>query len=106
MIQYTWEILSMKTENNQYFNNLVIKINYKRTGIDGDLKHSIENEYYCQFPAKKDFIDYDKLTFEQVCNWLEDGIRIELLDNPIKIEIEKQKNVILENNKLPWQDNK
>lgn len=93
----------MQTENNQDFNNLVTCVKYKRIGIEEDLKHSIEGEYFCQY-AEEGFIEYDNLTLEQVCSWLENGIRVELLDNPIKLEIEKQKNAILENNKLPWAD--
>ena len=102
MIQYNWEIISMQTENNEDFNNLVICIKYKRIGIEEDLKHSIEGEYFCQYPVKDEFIEYNNLTFEQVCNWLENSIKVELLDNPIKIEIQRKKEIVLEDNKLPW----
>jgi hypothetical protein len=92
----------MQTENNEDFNNLVICIKYKRIGIEEDLKHSIEGEYFCQYPVKDEFIEYNNLTFEQVCNWLENSIKVELLDNPIKIEIQRKKEIVLEDNKLPW----
>ena len=102
MIKYSWEIISMKTENDNELNNIVISVKYKRTGIEEELKHSIEGEYFCEYPDKEKFIEYQNLTFEQVCSWIENQFRIEFLDNKIKEEIEKQKNTILENNKLPW----
>jgi hypothetical protein len=103
MIKYTWEILSMKTENNNGLNNIVNSVKYKRIGIENELNYSIEGEYFCEIPNKENFTEYNNLTFEEVCSWLQNKIRIEVLDNKIKEEIEKQKNTILENNKLPWQ---
>jgi hypothetical protein len=102
MIQYSWEIISMKTENDNDLNNIVNSINYKRTGIEEELKYSIQGEYFCEYPDKEKFTEYQNLTFEQVCSWIENKIRIEVLDNKIQEEIEKQKNTILQNNKLPW----
>lgn len=94
----------MKTENNNGLNNIVNSVLYKRIGIEEKLKYSIEGEYFFEYPNKENFIIYENLTFEQVVSWIENKIRIEVLDNKIKEEIEKQKNSISENNKLPWQE--
>ena len=94
----------MKTENDNDLNNIVICVKYKRTGIEEDLTYSIDGEYFLEYPNKEEYTEYNDLTFEQVCSWIENKIRIEVLDNKIQEEIEKQKNTILENNKLPWQE--
>ena len=103
MIKYSWEIISMETESNNDLNNIVNSVKYKRTGIEENLTYSIAGEYFCEYPNKEKFTEYNDLTFEQVCLWFENKIRIEILDNKIQEEIEKQKNKISETNKLPWQ---
>lgn len=104
MIQYNWEIISIKTENNNDLKNIISSIKYKRIGIEQKLEYTIEGECFFEYPNNENFIQYENLTFEKVVSWIENKIRIEVLDNKIKEEIEKQKNSISENNKLPWQE--
>ena len=83
-------------------NDLEDQENQKTITISGDYGFNQEQIIPQQTYTSED--NLSDLTFEQVCSWIENKIRIEVLDNKIQEEIEKQKNTILENNKLPWQE--
>ena len=107
MIQYNWVISAMenypKADN---LDNVVFLVHWRRQAseIDGE-KTWLAETYGAQTmpaPSPEDYTQYDQLTFEQVCGWLEATLDVAVIDESLANQIEEKKNPKVLQSPLPW----
>lgn len=97
---YSWEIVNFETKDEvngdgATLTDSVVKIQWRRKGIDGDKAASIVG-YHTQTAssvAESDFVAFSSLTEAKVIEWLEAGLSADLIasyDTTIQQKITKQ----------------
>ena len=106
----TWEITNMICVPNKVtFVNVVKFISYIRkaseTVDDKVYTASISGSIELPVPEEGNFTDYNNLTFEQVCTWLETLVDVSTIDQQLNDTIDFQKNPPIIQLPLPWENN-
>jgi hypothetical protein len=112
MTTYNWEISQMNLiKDFGDLENVVFEIYWTRTAkfIDNENKSyvaSIDGITTFDEPNKNIFIEFNSLTFEQVCSWLENKNNISYIDENLDEQIKYQSKLIINHLNLPWVINK
>ena len=72
-LTYTWELVGLKKQNSENFENIVVGTNWKLTGTDEDGNFGIFNGATPFTPQDLNgdgFVDYHDLTEELVLGWV------------------------------------
>lgn len=99
MISYTYQILSLKKQDDDFLNNIK-SFKIRITGSKDNESHYLDDELALPMPEADSFIDYENLTEQNLIDWFTDGVR----ELGIKYEIEKKFNLNLgtETTIFPW----
>lgn len=99
MISYTYKILSLKKQDDDFLNNIK-SFKIRITGTKDAESHYIDKELILSMPGVESFIDYENLIEQILIDWFADGIR----ELGPKHEIEKKFNLNLgtETTTFPW----
>lgn len=76
-LTYTWELVGLKRQNSENFENIVVGTNWKLTGTDEDGNFGIFNGATPFTPQDLNgdgFVDYHDLTEELVLDWVKDVV--------------------------------
>ena len=84
MINYTWKILIFNCTKDK----IVKSINWNYIGIKNDISFIVNGETYVPEPDFSNFTDFENLTFEQVCNWIENLVDVTAMQTNISEQIE------------------
>jgi hypothetical protein len=101
---YQWIISQLDTAPSQDGLTDVVKtVHWRRSASDGE-GHSAEiyGAMGCATPSETDFTAYPDLTFEQICQWLENGNNVEQLNATLDTQIENIINPPIIVLPLPW----
>ena len=88
-----WFISKMeveKSENN--LNNIVKVIYWQKIREQYGFISIVNGELNCPDPNPDNFIDYNNLTFDEVCNWLEQNLDLITIDLALTEDINNQIN--------------
>jgi hypothetical protein len=96
MINYTWNVTNLLTENIDGHQNYVVVAGYNVEATDGEFS-SNTGFYAIQFSTASvtDFIPYENLTPEIVINWIKETLGengVFSIEESLKGQIESQKN--------------
>ena len=109
-IEYNWTVSQMviKPEEGN-LSNVVVTVDWKRdaTVVVGDKTYTAgtHGQMDCPAPSETNFTAYSDLTFENVCEWLTNGLDMQTIDLALEQMIENQINppapstIVLPN---PW----
>ena len=113
-LTYTWELIGLKRQNSENFENIVVGTNWKLTGTDEDGISGIFNGATPFTPQDLNgdgFVDYHDLTEELVLGWVKnvvsgssstsywDHINMQITK---EIEVKKYNRVTVSDVDLPW----
>lgn len=84
MINYTWKILNFNCTNDK----VVKSINWEYIGIKNEISFIVNGETYVSEPDYENFMDFEKLTFEQVTAWIENLVDVQAMQTNISEQIE------------------
>ena len=107
-IVYNWVISSMDEypTTPDGLDDVVFTIHWRRNATEVVSENTYSAEVYSTLsvpaPSPEDFTPYEDLTFEQVCEWLEEGMDVETLDASLAVQIEDQKHPKVVSLPLPW----
>ncbi len=88
-----WFISKMEVEKSENNLNNIVKVIYWQKIREQDGFISIVNgELNCPDPNPDNFIDYNNLTFDEVCNWLEKNLDLITIDLALTEDINNQIN--------------
>jgi hypothetical protein len=86
---YQWVINQMDTKPTEDgLTDVVVVVHWVRTAQDGEINVSSYGTMGCQTPSSTDFTAYPDLTYEQVCNWLDNGLDVPAIDLGLDKQIE------------------
>ena len=94
MIQYNWEFPENAFEvypMEGTLENVIKYIKWIRNAEDGEYKASNSATFVCGDPDPNNYTPYDQITKEQVIQWLESGLKIDLIDMALEGNINDQK---------------
>lgn len=99
-ITFYWELQEGALEvspNIDNLDNVVVAINYKRTGLDQDsgTQFSYIGQAACPHPSSDTFTLYDNLTKNDILGWLDLLVETGEIDNTITDELSKNKTILL-----------
>ena len=99
MILYTYQILSLKKDNDTFLNNIK-SFKIRITGTEGGESHYVDDEILLDMPSEDSFIKYENLIEQNLIDWYKDGIREEMAKPRIqqKYNLNKGK----ETDSFPW----
>ena len=111
MLTYSWNILSIKTEDvDAEHPQAVIHAKWRKTGVDEDGNEG-RFDGACKFSlanvSPEDFIPFDQLTEEIVIGWVQDILNrggMDRVDQTIQKVIDDNKTQTAETS-LPWANN-
>lgn len=88
MTSYYWIIDSLQLSPSEDGLRYVVKIvNWRRFAKQDEILVNICGSMGCPTPSTDDFTDYENLTYEQVCSWLDSNIDVSSLDIILNDEI-------------------
>ena len=104
---YNWVVSSMDEKPlEDGLTDVVVTVHWRRnatTEVDGKVYTAdVYGTMACATPSETDFTAYPDLTFEQVCNWLNDGLDTAALDANLDSQLENQINPPIVSLPLPW----
>jgi hypothetical protein len=88
MISYTYQILSLRKHNDTFLNNIK-SFKIRITGTKDNESYYVDDEILLDTPSEESFIQYYKLTEQNLIDWYQDGIREEM----VKYEIQRKFNL-------------
>jgi hypothetical protein len=103
---YTWKILGLRTTTTEDRNNIIVGVDWEKTGTENGFKGSYTD--FASFPISAvntdSFVPFEELTEDEVLIWVRNTISGEfetVVDMQIKSQIDSQANqtVAVE---LPW----
>jgi hypothetical protein len=105
--EYKWLIENMVCEKTKdELQDVVVLVFWRRVCNDKigdkDYMRSLAGRLACTNPDPEKFTPYNELTFEEVCNWLDNSINVELIDKSLSEMIDDDINnneIVLP---LPW----
>ena len=109
-ISYTWKLTSLKKQNVNDLNNVVVQTYWQKIGTDDDGNEGVFSGATPFNPASVDplnFTTYDNLTQAQVLGWIQAivvGSYEEHVNAQIQKQIDEKKNPVQDVNEsdLPW----
>ena len=101
MISYTYQILSLRKQDDNEFLNNVKSLKIRITGTEDGVSHYIDDEILLDMPLKDSFIEYQNLTEQNLIDWYKDGIREEIAKYEIQQKFNLNKGT--ETSSFPWQ---
>lgn len=109
-IQYTWNIIGLRTTNVGNTDNVIVQVDWMKTGTDtvNNVKgvHQGTSTFSSADAASfgPDFVPFEQLTENMVIDWIKKtvvGAYETVMDNNIKAQIKEQLNPVV-NVDLPW----
>ena len=102
-----WLIIKLDTkEKEDTLTDVVICVHWKRKDIitieDKTYIAEINGTMNCEKPSETDFTNYYDLTYDKICNWLDNGLNVEYLDSNLDEQIKNQINPPIINLPLPF----
>ena len=101
MISYTYQILSLRKQDDNEFLNNVKSLKIRITGTEDGESHYTDDEILLEMPLKDSFIEYQNLTEQNLIDWYKDGIREEMAGYDIQRKFNLNKGT--ETSSFPWQ---
>ncbi len=103
MIIYKWIISELDCIPKQgQLIDVVSRVHWTRLAEQEDINVSVYGTMPCGSPTETDFTAYPDLTFMQVCEWLEAGLKVSELDANLDSQIENIINPPIITLPLPW----
>lgn len=99
MILYTYQILSLKKDNDTFLNNIK-SFKIRITGTEGGESHYVDDEILLDMPSEDSFIKYENLIEQNLIDWYKDGIREEMAKPRIQQKFNLNKGN--ETDSFPW----
>jgi hypothetical protein len=104
MIKYTWDIISLTKRDYPEVKDVVVQVNWIRTGTD---EHGNSFDYQCESPVPppadlSNFKDLDDLTEEEVIEWVVSGLDPEAIRNMDAFIADKLAAVNSTTTVVPW----
>lgn len=105
MINYTWEFPADAFEvypMEGTLENVVKYIKWIRNAEEDEYKASNSATFICGEPDPNNYTPYDQITEEQVIQWLEAGLNMQVIDGALANMIDNQKLPKTETLPNPW----
>ena len=99
MILYTYQILSLKKDNDTFLNNIK-SFKIRITCTEGGESHYVDDEILLDMPSEDSFIKYENLIEQNLIDWYKDGIREEMAKPRIQQKFNLNKGN--ETDSFPW----
>ena len=99
MILYTYQILSLKKDNDTFLNNIK-SFKIRITGTEGGESLYVDDEILLDMPSEDSFIKYENLIEQNLIDWYKDGIREEMAKPRIQQKFNLNKGN--ETDSFPW----
>ena len=106
MINYKWVINELNCIPNEgQLIDVVSIVNWSRFAEQDNIEVSVYGTMSCPSPSETDFTAYPDLTFEQICTWLDEGLKVAELDANLYSQIQNIINPPIVTLPLPWAKN-
>jgi hypothetical protein len=103
MIIYKWKINRLDCfPKEEEMIDVVSIVHWSRIAEQEDIQISVYGTMNCPSPSETDFTAYPDLTYEQICNWLDAGLKVVELDASLDSQIENIINPPIVTLPLPW----
>lgn len=109
-IQYTWNILGLRTTKSGNTDNIIVQVDWQKTGTDTVNNVSGTHQGSTTFSSDAagsfgtDFVPFEQLTESMVIEWVKktvEGAFETVMDRNINAQIKDQLNPVV-NVELPW----
>jgi hypothetical protein len=93
MINYKWYITNINCIKQEgELIDIVYKIDWVRIAYtifdEKEVQTLISGEMICSAPSKDNFTPYNELTYEQVCDWLDNGLNVSEINKKLDTQIQ------------------
>jgi len=103
-ITYTWNILKIEvTPSYEGLSDIVCNVDFEYTGTNEDgVSHTIERRIPFYTVDPNNYTPYNKLTKDQVVNWIETSINMDSINKLMEYEISIKARPEPQEKPLPW----